>query len=248
MRRFFVEDITPDSRFADIRGEEFSHLRKVLRLKKGDEVIVFNGRGIELKGTIDSITGECAGIGITAVVEVKTESLLDITLLQALLKGDKNELVIAKATELGVKSISFYSTKRTIKVFGDAKKDKRLERWKRVAIEAAKQCQRPIVPEVLLIKDFKEALEKHALLPLRVFLYEGENTLSLGDALSTGKGDAIKNIAIVVGPEGGFSDEEVQEAAALGYVVAGMGPRRLKSETAAIAAVSILQHRAGDMR
>lgn len=247
MRRFFVEDIALDSRFADIRGEEFSHLSRVLRLKKGDEVTVFNGRGVELKGTIESITRQGAGIGITAIVEAKTESRLDITLLQAMLKGDKNELVIAKATELGVKGISFYATQRTVRLFKPGNEEKMLKRWRRVSMEAAKQCKRITVPEIFLIKDFKDALGRYAAVPLKVFLYEGENTVSLSRALGHGEPYADNKIAVVVGPEGGFSGVEVTEAVSLGYAIAGLGPRRLKSETAAIAAISILQHRAGDM-
>ncbi|MEK6532217.1 MAG: RsmE family RNA methyltransferase [Deltaproteobacteria bacterium] len=245
MRRFFIEDITPGSRFVSIRGEEFSHLRRVLRLKKGDEVSVFNGRGLELKGTIDSMAGECAGIGITGEVEAKTESPFDITLLQAMLKGDKNELVIAKATELGVRRISFYATQRTVRLIKEDSKT--LKRWQRVSIEALKQCNRVAVPEIDLIKDFKGALERYSNLPLKVFLYEGEETVGLNSALGKIKTGDMKDIAVVIGPEGGFTEEEVREASLLGYIVAGLGPRRLKSETAAISVISILQHRFGDM-
>ncbi len=228
-----------------IRGEEFSHLRRVLRLKKGDEVSVFNGRGLELKGTIDSMAGECAGIGITGEVEAKTESPFDITLLQAMLKGDKNELVIAKATELGVRRISFYATQRTVRLIKEDSKT--LKRWQRVSIEALKQCNRVAVPEIDLIKDFKGALERYSNLPLKVFLYEGEETVGLNSALGKIKTGDMKDIAVVIGPEGGFTEEEVREASLLGYIVAGLGPRRLKSETAAISVISILQHRFGDM-
>jgi 16S rRNA (uracil1498-N3)-methyltransferase len=247
MRRFFVEGIDARSKTALISGDEFFHLKKVLRLKHGDEVNVFNGRGIELKGRIQAITKEAAHIEITGQVEGHSESPVRVTLVQAILKGEKNELVVQKATELGARAVCFYSTQRTVRLVKERNEQKTINRWQRVSVEAAKQCKRAVVPEVVLTNDFKDAIGRFKDFALKVFLYEGDNAEGLSHALGLCNPDAVKDIAVVVGPEGGFSDDELKEAASLGYIVAGLGPRRLKSETAAIAALSVIQNRFGGL-
>lgn len=242
MRRFFVEDITKEARSAAISGEEFSHLKKVLRLAEGAKVELFNGAGLALAGTIESIGKESAKIKIEGRSEGNMESPTRVVLLQGLLKGEKPELVIQKATELGAAGVVFYSTARTVPVIAAYKTEAKLLRWKKVAVEAAKQCGRTVLP-LLGSVTFREAVEGRG--GLKIMLWEGRGAGSVKEALK--RPEAKDGVAILVGPEGGFSDEEVVEAQKNGFIPVGLGPRILRAETAAIGIVSVVQYELGDM-
>ncbi len=246
MRRFFVEGISKDSVAAEVTGDEFTHLKKVLRLSLGDTVELFNGEGLALSGTIASIDRTSAGIKITGATEGKKESLLRVALLQGMLKGEKPELVVQKATELGVHEVVFYSTARTVPELSPDKTGARLKRWRKVAVEAAKQCGRAVVP-ALSLTTFASALEGRP--GLKVMLWEGhgpgEAKSGLREALK--RPEAKDGITVLIGPEGGFSDDEVVAAKKAGFITAGLGPRVLRAETAAIAAVTAVQYERGDM-
>ncbi len=241
MRRFFVEEISERATLARITGEEFLHLKKALRLTVGDEVALFNGRGLELRGVIESIGRDYADIKITGTPERSKESPLEVILLQGLLKGDKPELIIQKATELGVKEVSFFPTSRTVPVTsaGSAKE----KRWQRAAIEAAKQCGRACLPRINFLKDLNTALSAHEGL-FKLILWERESEKGLKEALKAPK--AKKGVVVLVGPEGGFSEEDVMAAKNAGFAPVGLGPRILRAETAAIAILAIIQYEFGD--
>lgn len=263
MRRFFVEDIREDSKKAVIKGGEFSHLKKVLRLRKGDSVALFDGRGLELRGVIESVGRDSAEIAVTAVVDVLTESPVDVTLLQGLTKGFKPEFIIQKATELGVREVCFYSSGRSVPLLSAEKAGGRERRWRRVAIEAAKQCERAVVPNLCFFKDLKSALVGRTGV-LKLALWEGPGREGKGgvgggggEVLSgverKGLKEAVKEILkdegvlILAGPEGGFPEEELREAAKDGFKFVSLGSRILRSETAALSAISIIQYELGDM-
>ncbi len=241
MRRFFAGDITEGSTISRIMGDEFIHLKKVLRLTRGTEVALFNGKGLELIGVIESIGRESAEVKITGAIKEVRESGLNLKILQGLLKADKPELVIRKATELGVKEVSFFQTRRTVPVVsGKGAKEKRLQR---AAIEAAKQCGRAVLPEINLFKDLDTALAGHAGM-LKLALWEGERVMGLKEAL---KGrDEKDGVVVLVGPEGGLSAEEIEKARHEGFLPVSMGPRVLRAETAAIAVLSVIQYELGD--
>jgi len=243
MRRFFVEDMEKDSRHIEIKGAEFSHLKNVLRLKQGDAVICLNGRGFEFIGHIESILKNSAKVKTDTVRENKTESPLSLTLLQGLVKGDKPEFIVQKATELGAKEIIFYTTERTVPKFSEEKAGKRLERLRKVSIESLKQSERGFLPEIGFM-DFKNAIDSFRDKELKIIFYEDERKRHLRDVLKWHK--EAKEAAVMVGPEGGFSGEEKDEAIRAGFIVAGLGPRRLRAETAAITVISILQYELGD--
>lgn len=242
MRRFFVSGISKDSKVATVAGDEFTHLKKVLRLSEGASVELFNGKGLTLAGTISSIDKTSATITIDSACECKRESSLGVALLQGMLKGEKPELVIQKATELGVLEVVFYSTARTVAGPGKDRAEGRLKRWRRVAIEAAKQCGRDTLP-ALSITSFSSAIEGRT--GLKVMLWEGSGGGGFKEALK--RPEAKDGVAILVGPEGGFSEDEVVAAQKAGFVPVGFGPRVLRAETAAIAAVSAVQYELGDM-
>lgn len=245
MRWFFVEDIKADDSIVRIAGAEFTHLKKVLRLTPGSAVSVFNGRGLKLSGRIDSMDGESAVMTVEGSTLNEGESGVDLTLVQGLLKGDKPELIVQKTTELGVKGVCFYSAPRTVPDLNEEKARERVRRWRRVAIEAAKQCGRTIVPSMDYV-DFASALERGGD-GVRVVLWENERSQGIGDILERCKGAGGGAITLLVGPEGGFSADDLDEAVKKGFIPASLGGRVLRAETAAIAGVSIIQHRLGDL-
>ena len=242
-RRFFVEDIRPDRPYAEIRGEELRHLKGALRLSAGRNVVLFNGSGLEFEGTIESIGRDAARVRINGSRLCRSESRLGITLLQGLIKGDRPELVVQKATELGVSGIVFFTASRTVPRPDAQGLLRKLQRLKRVAVEAAKQSGRCVLPRIDLT-GFTEALRLRDW-ELKVVFYEGEGVAGLRGVL--GQGRRPRSVAALVGPEGGFTEAEVEEAQGEGFRPVGLGPRILRAETAAISVVSILQYELGDM-
>lgn len=240
MRRFYIEGLSEGAQKAIIAGDEFSHLKKALRLKAGDEVLLFDGKGLELKAVVEAVGRDSAEVAITGPSMRKAESPVEITLLQGILKGDKPEFVVQKATELGASAIVFFETSRTVPVIKEGRS--RLARLEKTAIEAAKQCGRTVLPEVA-VTDFRRALEVTS--SLKIMLMEEGAKEGLSAVLKKHAG--AKNIALLVGPEGGLSVEEAALAAAHGFIAASLGPRILRAETAAIAAVSAVQCGCGDM-
>ena len=246
MRRFFVEEITPEDGFVIIKGGEFVHLKLVLRLKKGDAASVFNGAGLELSGIVEAVERDFAKITALRRTEHKNEGPVRITLIQALIKGDKPELIIQKATELGVNAIFFYAAARSVVQI----KDDRLVRWRKVAIEAAKQCGRAIVPAIIMADDMKAALgrfvsENKGGGLVKLVFWEGAEKKGVKEVLKGAHG--CKSVAALIGPEGGFTEEEITAALSGGFVPVGLGPRILRSETAGIAAVAVIQYESGGM-
>ena len=241
MRRFFKEGLSAQAREVELDGEEFHHLKKVLRLSPGDSVSLFNGRGLALSGRIGSIGRSSAIITIEGPEEGRSESPVKIILLQALLKGDRPDFIVQKATELGAMEVCFYLTPRTVPRVDAETKEKKRGRWRKIAIEAAKQCGRDVLPEVSIARDLRDALSTHDQ-GLRIQLWEKEGGLSIKEALSP-----HDLITVLVGPEGGLSAEEAEDAERAGFKKVNFGPRILRAETAAIAVISVVQHALGDL-
>jgi 16S rRNA (uracil1498-N3)-methyltransferase len=247
MRRFFIEDIKEDSKEVRIYGPEFTHLKKVLRLAVGDPLSVFDGRGLELSGRVVSIGRAGALVSIDSRVEGGAESPTKVILLQGLLKGAKPGFVVQKATELGVSSLCFYGGGRAVPGIQGDRVAGRIKKWRRVAIEAAKQCGRSVVPGVEYSADLDGAIQ--ALGPLdgwcklRGDAGEAAPSISIKEALSRPAKEG--GVVLLVGPEGGFSDRELDLADRAGFIPVGLGPRTLRAETAAIAILSIVQYELG---
>ena len=219
--------------------DEARHLRDVLRLKPGDEVYVFDGLGHEFRATVSNVRRDVAELRIEAEVEpAKPESHLQLNLGVALLKGEKFDLVVQKATELGVTKITPLITRYADIHLRDASDaTKRVTRWQRIALEAAKQSGRAFVPEISL----PVALEKVDVAGIGVMFSERD-----GEALESLQGTSA--ITALVGSEGGWADEEIETARARGFHVVTLGGRILRAETAAIAVTVLVQHRFGDLK
>jgi 16S rRNA (uracil1498-N3)-methyltransferase len=223
--------------------DEARHLRDVLRLKPGDEVYVFDGLGHEFRCTVSNARRDAAELRIEAEVDpAKPESQLQLNLCVALLKGEKFDLVVQKATELGVTKVTPLVTRYAdIHLRDAADANKRVARWQRIALEAAKQSGRAFVPEISLPLSFEDALEVEG---VGVMFSErgGQRWESLMNQ------PAPPAVIALVGSEGGWSDEEIEAARARNFHVMTLGGRILRAETAAIAVCALLQHNFGDLK
>jgi len=223
-------------------SDEARHLRDVLRLKAGDEVYVFDGRGREFRCVVSTSKRDAAELRIEAEVEpAKPESHLQLNLCVALLKGEKFDLVVQKATELGVHKITPLITRYAdIHLRDAADATKRLARWQRIALEAAKQSGRAFVPEISLPLKFEAALDVDGLGVM--FAERG------GETLENLSEQAPLSVIALVGSEGGWSDEEIESARARDFHVVTLGGRILRAETAAITVTALMQHIFGDLK
>lgn len=238
-RRFHAPPTAFTPATVTLAADEARHLRDVLRLKPGDEVYVFDGLGHEFRCVVSNVRRDWAELSIEAEVEpAKPESQLQLNLCVALLKGEKFDLVVQKATELGVTKVTPLLTRYAdIHLRDAAEATKRVARWQRIALEAAKQSGRAFVPEIPLPVAF-EALQ-----------VEGSGVMFSergGDALESFTGTS--SITALVGSEGGWADEEIEAARARDFHIVTLGGRILRAETAAIAVTVLMQHRFGDLR
>jgi 16S rRNA (uracil1498-N3)-methyltransferase len=225
-----------------LQPREARYILTVLRLSPGDEVTVFDGAGNEYRTELTEDDERGIYLAIQEQARPERESPLRITLGQALLKGERMKFVIQKATELGVGRIFPLVTSRTIPLVEGERESLRIERWLRIAEEAAKQSGRTMVPGIEAIHELTEFLTQSA--GARIMLWEGEPT-PLREVLK--KIDAPAEMTLLIGPEGGFSEGEVLTAQAQGFLVAGLGQRVLRAETATLSILSIVQHLFGDL-
>ena len=250
-RRFYAPParFAPDKKSLRLSAEETRHARDVLRLQSGDEIFVFDGVGGEFQCSVQTISRTEAEVSVVAEVEpARPESPLDLTLAIALLKGEKFDLVIQKATELGVKRILPLDTERgDVRLRDGDSAQKRLTRWRRIALEAAKQTGRAYVPEIDAPLAFNLMLqpagENQGITRLMFSERAGQ---SLSEATNS-FGQQPKKIIAVVGPEGGWTDDEIGLAREALWQIVTLGGRTLRAETAGIAVVALLQHRFGDL-
>ena len=241
-RRFYAPPSAFDSQSVLLTADEARHLRDVLRLKSGDEVYVFDGAGHEFRCSVINTSRDAAELKVEAEVEpAKPESHLQLNLCVALLKGEKFDLVVQKATELGATELTPLITRYADIQLRDASDaTKRVTRWRRIALEAAKQSGRAFVPEIAM--------------PAPVFTGTNDSDLRLmfsergGRGLESLTGQRPRSVAALVGSEGGWSDEEIEAAEAHDFHVVTLGGRTLRAETAAITAAALLQHLFGDLK
>lgn len=242
MKRFLVDSLVGEQ--AIVTGERLHHLARVLRLRSGDKVELFDGRGGCREGIIRTFSEGEAFIDLGAWKDAPPRSRL--TLAQAMAKSDKLEWVIQKATELGAARIVPLELSRTVVRLPPAKAPERHRRWKRIAEEAARQSGRSDIPEVeppARLDTFLDAAEERG--EAVALLWEEEREgLRLGTWIER---HFSRPLAIVVGPEGGLTREEVDRARERGAAVVGLGPRILRTETAGIVAVALVLHRLGEL-
>jgi 16S rRNA (uracil1498-N3)-methyltransferase len=230
-----------------LSAEEMRHARDVLRLHCGDEVYVFDGRGREYRCVIAEFERESARLDLMEEVEpAQPESHLNLTLAVALLKGEKFDLVVQKATELGARRIAPLITARADVRLRDAEEAKRkTDRWQRIAIESAKQCGRAGLMEIEAPFGFQAFIERAPDAELRLMFAEhgGESPTQIME----NSPPRLASVTALVGSEGGWTDDEITQARAQGWEIVTLGGRTLRAETAAIVVTALLQHRLGDL-
>ena len=244
MSRFYV----PQPRIVDevltIEGDEVKHIRKVLRLRPGDEIVIFDSSSREYEGVILEESPLSVLVRIQNVKLCQKESPLEITLAQSLLKGEKMDYLVQKATELGIRNIVPFFSSRSVPVLGISKGLPRHRRWERIAVEASKQCGRGAVPGIFPVKAYSKMLQAATPDSVRLVLWEGGGE-RLKKVLESSRSKS--KIFFIVGPEGGLSSDEVDQAKREGFIPVTLGKRILRSETAGVCLLSILQYELGDI-
>lgn len=233
-----------------ITGDDVHYLTRVLRLGPGDTLTVLDGEGRAFNAVIRTADSKKVHLGLVNEIKQDAEPSLKVTLFQAIPKGDKMDIVVQKAAELGVVRIVPVVTERVVVRLDAARGAKRWERWRKISIEAARQCGRTVVPEVEPVHSFADALnllnleiEKGAD-ELRIMPWEGEEAVSLRDCLTRKRPDAV---SVFVGPEGGFSLSEVAAARQRGIITVTLGRRILRTETAGIITPALVMYALGEI-
>lgn len=246
MHRFFVSPEQITDATIVITGDDVSHIAKSLRLQVGEEVSVAAGTGTDYLVRIREFrTGEV----VTEILHSSpspAEPTVEVTLFQGLPKSDKLDLIVQKCTELGIHRIVPVETSRSIVRLTDKKADRRVERWQKIAEEAAKQSQRGRIPEVSNVRSWREltaALQKESF-DLFIVPWEEAQESSIREVIQRVKatGGRPERIACLIGPEGGLSAEEVQTLKAFGARPVTLGPRILRTETAGFTVLTVLMY------
>lgn len=252
MQRYFVDPEMFCGSTALISGDDARHLQTVMRAKAGDMVIVSDGRGREAEARIFAFGSNGVEVELGPVRVCAAEPCVEVWIAQGLPKGDKMEIVIQKGTEAGAAGFVPFVSERTVVRYDDRKEAKRNGRWAKIAKEAAEQAQRGRIPPVMPVSDWRGVLEFCKRADAAFICYEREGELKFRQLLKElfGRGrepGRILRLALVVGPEGGFAEREIAEAEAAGLVPVSLGRRVLRTETAALVALSCIMYESGEM-
>jgi 16S rRNA (uracil1498-N3)-methyltransferase len=243
MQRYFVKNEQFTDNKAVVIGDDARHIARVMRMSKGDKVICCNEKGQSSLCEIEDISDDEVNLRVVEWLDEAKELPIEVTIANGLPKGDKLELVIQKGTELGASAFIPFMADRSIVKWDSKKGAKKVERWSKIAKEAAEQAHRTKVPEVLEPASLRELLQKSEAYDYKIVAYEEEAKLgeksNLASVLSNI--EQGQSLLVVIGPEGGLSDNEVESFKDNGFVICGFGPRILRTETAplyVLAAVS----------
>jgi 16S rRNA (uracil1498-N3)-methyltransferase len=245
MRRFFFDPKTRRGETVVLSKEESRHIKKVLRLEVGSTVELLDGEGGLYSGEITEVE-RTVEVEITGTLSDESDSLGSIQVCQAILKGDKMDTVVQKCTELGVTTMVAFQSLRCQGKLDPASGAKKQGRWQRIGLAACKQCMRPLPMDIVDPVSFKEAICNDELdeKTLRILFWEEEQQVHLKDIKGIQSSDSI---ALLLGPEGGLSVEEVELAREHGWITVSLGKRILRAETATLTAVSIVQYLSGKL-
>ncbi len=244
MQRYFVNPEQMDNNTVTISGSDVHHIIRVMRFREGQSIVVSNGQGRDVIARIDQLSE--ADDVITATIERDVEPFeqrelpVRVSIAQSLPKSDKMDWIIQKGTELGAFQFVPFVSGRTIVRLNDKKEKQRIERWHKIAKEAAEQSHRSILPRIGSVLNWDQLLKIRSRFDLAVIAYENEQAVTLYEAISDFT--AGSSIIMVIGPEGGFSREEVEQAVAAGFQPVSLGKRILRTETAALYGLSCLSY------
>ena len=242
MIRFFVEPAQLQDDFIVLTGENANHA-KVLRVKNGDQAVLCDGQGNECICTVSDVAPGQISLVVNAREVSTTEAKVKASVYMAFAKGDKFEHVIQKATELGAYEIVAFPSNRCVSKPDKKSLDKKLERWQKIAASAAQQCGRGIVPSVVVLNSYSEALSRAKKSDIAVLFYENERATTLRAVLQE---NTYNSISVITGPEGGLEQDEVTKAIDSGLHVCTLGNRILRCETAPLCALSAVMYDSGE--
>lgn len=238
--RFFVPQHQISRSTITIIGSDAHQLRNVLRLPAGSEIAVMDGTGRVYTAKITAIEKDKVLCEQISSISPKSLPKIEVTLLQSIPRESKMDLIIQKSTELGVSRIIPAISERTIIKLGDEKKEKRLLRWERIAKEAAEQSVRELIPKIDEVRNFGEAIKEAGDHDISLIPWEMEEETTIKDILKKNK--KARTILIAIGPEGGFSKEEIDIAKKAGLKPVSLGKRILRTETAGIAVLAMINY------
>lgn len=246
MKRFFIDQskIVRDQTL--ISGSDAKHMRNVLRLKPGDNVMLFDNAGLEYEARITAMSFNCAEVSVIRSFPKSAESPVQIIVAQGFLKEKKMDRLVRQMTELGIIQWVPFFADRSVPRPDEKRLAARTNRWNKIAREAIKQCTRSRPPEISSVLSFHRALDIGKACDLKIIFWENE-TNSPNFTFFSQDVKVYRTVFIMLGPEGGFTFREIETARSGGCVTAGLGPRILRAETAAVAACSLIQYFFGDM-
>lgn len=242
MPRFFMAGTNILGGMAIMKGRDAEHVH-VLRMRPGEDMIICDGQGTDYKCRLVKADKEQVEAEVIEVVRCPAEPSVKVTVLCGLPKGDKTDYIIQKCVEAGAYEILFFSSSRCIAKLGN--EEKKLERWQRIAEEAAKQSGRGIIPQVGWAGELADAFDVAVKKDVGLFMYETGEREAMGDVLEANK--SVSTAAIVTGPEGGFAPFEAELAKIVGLHLCSMGERILRCETAPIVALTAAMYATGNL-
>ena len=242
MTRFFVapEQLQPE--FLTLTGENAKHA-KVLRLKEGEEVLVCDGQGRECVCAVSDMSEGQISLVVRHRQASETEAAVRVSVYMAFPKADKLEHVIQKATELGAYEIVAFPSARCVSRPDEKSLKKKLERWQKIAASAAEQSGRGLIPQIVVLPSYGEALKRAAQADKAILFYENERAVTLRMSLQTGE---YRTVSLLTGPEGGLEPAEVEKARDAGLDICTLGKRILRCETAPLCALSAVMYHVGE--
>src|SRR5476651_1982933 len=241
LTRVYVEAALTGGTRGLVSGNAANHIARVLRLGVGDAVTLFDGRGGEYTARIEALKKDAVEVAIGEHIAIERESKLAVTLAQGISRGERMDWVMQKATELGVQRIVPLITKRSVVRLDPGQAQKKLQHWRGIIIASCEQCGRNRLPPLAAPRDLQEFLGSEATSVAMRLLLSPIGTLRIGAI------KLVQKFTVLIGPEGGLAPEEAQAAIAQGFVGVQLGPRVLRTETAAIAALAALQQALGDL-
>ena len=246
MKRFFIDRDNIRGDRLTLTGPDVRHVRTVLRLGPGEEILLFDGQGTEYRARIMESTPMAITLLALDEYPATSESPLEITIGQGFLKARKMDRIVRQLTELGCFAFIPFMAERSVPKPKSGPLTQRIRRWETIAREALKQCGRSKAPHVGPVVPFQDLISTRKSYDVKIIFHDQEPEERPGYPLKSQ--GAVRKVLALIGPEGGFTDKEVSLALDFGFVQISLGPRVLRADTAAVAAGAILQHTFGDLR
>ncbi len=245
MKCFYIDPSSFAAPSLVISGSDAKHIKNVLRLKPGDKIMLFDGKGLEYEAEIVALASKNVEVSVIQSLSSASESPVQIIVAQSFLKDRKMDGLVRQLTELGIAKWIPFISDRSVPRPDKKRLADRTKRWKKIAGEALKQCRRSCVPEIGSTVSFENILNIGRMCDLKIIFWENETVPLDFTFLPHIRNDGT--IFVMLGPEGGFTPHEVEIARASGFITAALGPRILRAETATIAACTLLQYFFGDL-